>query len=127
MKKTTPILLASSVLIIVTLTATGTFINNKKQDQKLVSEFGKYQGYTQKYTMVTHGLPIFWRFDGTRLAYDVSPNEEAFRPSSHSRYCSVHLWTDMDIFDEGQEQSGPIGCLKWYEDLLLRVYDPGCT
>jgi len=126
MKKTIPILLASSVLIIVTLSASGTVINNKKQDQKLVSEFGKYQGYTQKvYDGTSRASDFLALSDGTRLAYDMYLPTKKGVPASQP-FPVLFMYTPYGrtwtIFDEqGKNNLAPLIEMKWYENLAARV------
>jgi hypothetical protein len=93
MKITSIKILLVGFLIIITLTASVSFVSNKKQDQKVVSEFGKYWGYTQKlydgYKRVSDFLTLS---DGTRLAYDVYLPTQKGIPASRCLCCSsTHL------------------------------------
>ena len=126
MRKSNRVILASSVLIIVAVAASGTFIRNKRQDQKVVSEFGKYQGYTEKvYDGYKRASDFLQLSDGTRLAYDVylptkkgvpvdRPFPVLFQYTPYGR-----TWTFFD--EQGKNNLTQLAGLKWYEDLLLRI------
>lgn len=121
-----PIVLTSSFLVIIALAASVAFITNKKQDQKVVSEFGNYQGYTQKvYDGYSRASDFLALSDGTRLAYDVYlptlkgvPASKAF-PVLFKYTPYGRTWT---IFDEqGKNNLVPLLKSKWYENLVMRV------
>jgi putative CocE/NonD family hydrolase len=126
MKITSIKILLVGFLIIITLTASVSFVSNKKQDQKVVSEFGKYWGYTQKlydgYKRVSDFLTLS---DGTRLAYDVYLPTQKGIPASQPlpvlfKYTPYgRTWT---IFDEqGHNNVAELIEMKWYENLIARI------
>ena len=95
MRKPNRIILASSFLIIIALAAYFAFFSNKKQDQKKVSQFGKYQGYTEKiYDGYKRASDFLTLSDGTRLAYDVYLPTKKRVPASQP-YPVLFLYTPL--------------------------------
>jgi len=98
----------------------------QQEGQKMISEFGKYQGYTEKvYDGYKRASDFLALSDGTRLAYDVYlPTKKGVRASQPLPVLFMYTpygrsWT---LFDEqGKNNLAQLMNLKWYEDLFLRV------
>ena len=58
--------------------------------EQRISEFGKYQGYTEKaYDDSQRSSDYLTLSDGTRVAYDLFlPTKKGSLPISHCRFCS---------------------------------------
>jgi len=93
--------------------------------QPLISEFGRYQGYTENaYDGAKRVSDYLTLSDGTRLAYDLilptksriladKPLPALFKYTPYGR-----AWT---VFDKtGKNNLAPLGALPWYYDPLLR-------
>jgi putative CocE/NonD family hydrolase len=101
------------------------FVYTRQDRQEVVSEFGKYQGYTEKVYDGTKRISDYLTLsDGTRLAYDVilptkngipadKPLPALFKYTPYGR-----AWT---VFDKnGKNNFAGLGALPWYYDPLLR-------
>lgn len=92
----------------------------------MISEFGKYQGYTEKvYDGYQRASDFLSLSDGTRLAYDVylptkkgvpanQPFPVLFQYTPYGR-----TWTMFD--EQGGNNLAQLAEMKWYETLIARV------
>lgn len=114
-----------SLVVVLMLLAIGS-VYLRKGRQEMISEFGKYQGYTEKvYDGYKRASDFLTLSDGTRLAYDLylptkkgvpadKPYPVLFKYTPYGR-----TWT---IFDEnGNNNLAELMGWKWYEDLAARV------
>jgi hypothetical protein len=94
-------ILVVGLLAIVTFTASGAYIPSDEPGQKMVSEFGKYQGYSQKlYDGYKRSSDLLTLSDGTQLAYDLyQPTKKGVPASQPPRFVQAHtLRPHMDHF-----------------------------
>ncbi len=127
MKVRNRIILASGFLIILGIAVSiFLFAHSKKGDPKVMSEFGKYQGYTEKiYDGYQRTSDFLTLSDGTRLAYDLYRPTKKGVPASKPypvlfNYTPYgRLWTLID--EQGNNNVARLAEMPWYEDLIIRV------
>jgi uncharacterized protein len=129
MKRVKQYLFKKKVLIpiaaLLTVFVLGSLSLRTNKEEK-ISEFGKYQGHTEKlYDGYKRASDFLMLSDGTRLAYDVylptkkgipadKPYPVLFKYTPYGR-----TWT---IFDEqGNNNLAQLAEMKWYENLVARV------
>jgi predicted acyl esterase len=124
-KKRHSTILVFGLPIVLALTAYLAFLRQEKEDQKIVSEFGKYQGYSKKlfdgYKRASDFLTLS---DGTRLAYDVYLPTKDGIPVDKPLPALFHYppygrrWT---IFNkDGEFVLNKLMDLPWYMELAVR-------